>query len=274
MQWKTISSEFLLKASQSWLRTPPENAQQLAAAFASALILRTPELINVFKDVDRGKFSGGDYQDCPIPVGSGEVLTSPMTHALTLELLFPYMRTAGKILDLGCGLGYLTQCFGRLNPRARVLGVDIYVKIIEKARELSELGNLEFLACEAFEVLEEDFEAVNVGFAATEELFGTLKEKLCATGTLLCPVHRDGGVLWILYREQQENVIGDWAFSPMVRAEDLSESLGILENSIRELYRETEGKFGRKPNLQELPQEIHRLLTERRKVLSRMRKAA
>jgi protein-L-isoaspartate(D-aspartate) O-methyltransferase len=91
------------------------------------------------------------YQDSPIPIGLGQTISAPHMHAHALEELLPYLVTPAasstasssvtvtsdgttstatapslanndtpplKLLDVGCGSGYLTACLGRwLKPR-------------------------------------------------------------------------------------------------------------------------------------------------------------
>lgn len=65
------------------------------------------------------------YDDSPQPIGYGATISAPHMHAFTLEELLPslllsdYPTRPLKILDVGCGSGYLTAVFGRMIQQSR-----------------------------------------------------------------------------------------------------------------------------------------------------------
>lgn len=60
----------------------------------------------------------------------------------------PYKR----ILDIGCGTGYLTFKLAELFPQAEVIGIDLAPGMIEVAKEKSNFGNVHFLISDAEEL--------------------------------------------------------------------------------------------------------------------------
>jgi protein-L-isoaspartate(D-aspartate) O-methyltransferase len=49
------------------------------------------------------------YTDAPQPIGHAATISAPHMHAAACEHLLPVLPTEGaKILDVGCGSGYLT----------------------------------------------------------------------------------------------------------------------------------------------------------------------
>lgn len=63
------------------------------------------------------------------------------------EAIEKCIRDRTRILDVGCGLGYLTSWYARINPVCHVVGVDYSEKTVRQARRLAgHLGirNIEF----------------------------------------------------------------------------------------------------------------------------------
>jgi protein-L-isoaspartate(D-aspartate) O-methyltransferase len=57
-------------------------------------------------------------------------------HACALEYLHENATKANaKILDVGCGSGYLSALFSRMNPTAHVLGVDYIPQLVALSKE-------------------------------------------------------------------------------------------------------------------------------------------
>jgi protein-L-isoaspartate(D-aspartate) O-methyltransferase len=98
--------------------------------------------------VDRGNYTppigGESYEDSPQSIGFGQTISAPHMHAFALEYMLPVLKVhsiffvlirfvviflilkkeGAKVLDVGCGSGYLTAVIARLNPTASVYGID------------------------------------------------------------------------------------------------------------------------------------------------------
>ncbi|CAM9625070.1 unnamed protein product, partial [Heterosigma akashiwo] len=63
--------------------------------------------------VDRGNYAPSNadaYDDRPLPIGFGATISAPHMHATALELLSEQItRPNSRVLDVGCGSGYLRQ---------------------------------------------------------------------------------------------------------------------------------------------------------------------
>ena len=84
------------------------------------------------------------YEDAPRYIGYGATISAPHMHATVLESLrtliqvllyrhhigfsskyFPVMQKPNsKVLDVGCGSGYLLVAISHLNPTSSVFGID------------------------------------------------------------------------------------------------------------------------------------------------------
>jgi len=77
-------------------------------------------------------------QDSPSPIGHQATISAPHMHAHALEQVIGAIEgvDAPRILDVGCGSGYLTACFGRLiqdKPQGKVM--------FQLLRRLSHIGS-------------------------------------------------------------------------------------------------------------------------------------
>lgn len=74
-------------------------------------------------------------------MGNGQNLTSPVMHAICLELINDHFDPKFQhYLDIGCGLGYSTflisEYLKQKNLHAKVIGIDIYQNFINKANRI------------------------------------------------------------------------------------------------------------------------------------------
>ncbi len=73
--------------------------------------LKTPKIIEAFKQIDRVDFVLEEYKadayiNAPLPIGFGQTISQPLTVAFMIELLQP--KTSEKILEIGSGSGWQT----------------------------------------------------------------------------------------------------------------------------------------------------------------------
>ena len=98
-------------------------------------LLRTKELEDAFRSIDRADFAPEDYkveayEDYPLPIGFGQTISQPTTVAFMLELLD--LKKGNNVLDVGSGSGWATALIAEIvKPKGKVWGVEIIPELVE-----------------------------------------------------------------------------------------------------------------------------------------------
>lgn len=89
------------------------------------------------KSVDRGDFCPrSPYSDSPKDIGFGATISAPHMHAHSLEILESVLKDGAKVLDVGCGSGYLTAVFAKLvGENGKVVGIDHIQGLVQLSRQ-------------------------------------------------------------------------------------------------------------------------------------------
>jgi protein-L-isoaspartate(D-aspartate) O-methyltransferase len=183
------------------------NQLELVDHLRQAHIIQTPAVQHVMEQIDRAHYCPTQaYQDAPQPIGKGQTISAPHMHAHALEELYQSLskrrqQTAAplKVLDVGCGSGYLTACLGKwmqsssLGP-GRVLGMDIHSFLVEQTRHNLQKHDGDLLKDHTIQLQvangwegwpsEAPFDAIHVG-AAAETFPLTLARQLQPDGGLM-----------------------------------------------------------------------------------------
>ena len=159
--------------------------------------------------LDRGDYAPKDpYLDRPQFIGYGKkknitTISAPHMHAHALEFLCGSVNVRDcRVLDVGCGSGYLTCAFAKLNPMAKVIGIDVIKEMVllsdENIRkndaELLDSGRIVLSERDGWEGYEEHgpYDLIHVGAAAASIPRNLLKQ-LKVGGKMFIPVGPDGG---------------------------------------------------------------------------------
>ncbi|MBS3815588.1 MAG: protein-L-isoaspartate(D-aspartate) O-methyltransferase [Hadesarchaea archaeon] len=134
---------------------PKNNSEELVERLQRMGYLKTPRIIDAFRNVLREKFvpekmKDDAYLDQPFPIGRGQTISAPSMIAIMLEVLQP--REGDKVLEIGTGSGYNAALM------AEIIGKSGELYTMERLKEISEFGrsNLEKIGYESINVITGD----------------------------------------------------------------------------------------------------------------------
>jgi protein-L-isoaspartate(D-aspartate) O-methyltransferase len=201
------------------------NQREMVDRLMQAQIIKSQAVKEVMNEVDRQHYiPQNPYQDAPQGIGMGQTISAPHMHAHVLEEILPSVQSSKrevvKILDVGCGSGYLTATFGRwfkpadghdssrsiLQRKGLVYGMDIQSNLVFLTQrniqagdsDLLKSGTVQLKVGNGWEGWSEaaPFDAIHVG-AAAAEFPVELARQLTVNGILIVPVGPNGGTQYL-----------------------------------------------------------------------------
>jgi len=116
----------------------PAGHDALVDDLVSSGVLRTAELVEAFRLIDRANFVLPEYKpkayaNKPLPIGFSQTISQPYTVAFMLELLQPKM--GHKVLEIGVGSGWQTTMLASVVGAAgSVIGMEVIPELCDFAR--------------------------------------------------------------------------------------------------------------------------------------------
>ncbi|MEK7555354.1 MAG: protein-L-isoaspartate(D-aspartate) O-methyltransferase [Patescibacteria group bacterium] len=198
--------------------------------------LKTPEIIEAFKQIDRADFVPEEYKadayvNAPLPIGFNQTISQPLVVAFMLELLEP--KAGEKILDVGAGSGWKTALLAKIagNPPTgggKVIGIERIPELKEMAeKNISKCGFLQEKTVEVIlgdgsngYVEEAPYDKIIAGAAAQTEIPNVWKEQLKIGGRIVAPVGNSIVVIDKINKDEyeQKEHFG-FSFVPLIKGE-------------------------------------------------------
>lgn len=178
-------------------------------------LAKSARVIKAFEETDRIHFTNGaagTYNDNPLGIGLSQTISAPHMHAMCLELMASHTpETEARVLDVGCGSGYLTAALARLvGDRGLVVGIDRFQALVDRSRgnieasfgvPLSEIPTIKLALADGWKGFAEHapYHTIHVG-AAASAIPKPLLEQLVIGGRLIIPVGEDDQSLMVIDR--------------------------------------------------------------------------
>jgi protein-L-isoaspartate(D-aspartate) O-methyltransferase len=101
-------------------------------------IINNEKVVAIMKRINRKDFLGptNPLINSPQPLKLNQTISAPHIHGKALETLIQSCVPGNRVLDVGCGSGYLVACFCKLlevnkNPSSKVVAIDIYSGLVD-----------------------------------------------------------------------------------------------------------------------------------------------
>ncbi|KAI5303510.1 hypothetical protein KEM56_007472 [Ascosphaera pollenicola] len=180
-------------------------------------------MLNNAVQVDRGDYCpDGPYVDSPQPIGYAATISAPHIHAHSISMIAKYIKPTSRVLDIGCGSGYVTHVLAQLivdraedrsQATGYAVGIDHIPELVDFAthnvsksvsgRDFLESGKIRFVLGDGRSGFTPSapYDAIHVGAAAVK-LHDELVEQLACPGAMYIPVEDEEKKILDIINEQ------------------------------------------------------------------------
>jgi len=165
------------------------------------------------------------YEDSPQTIGFNATISAPHMHAHALSNLEPFLGEGSKVLDVGCGSGYLTGVLAHLvGPTGKVVGIDHIRGLVDQSIsnlskdgfQIDNEGNASGLKVVLGDGRkgwkdEAPYDAIHVG-AAAPFMPQDLIDQLKAPGRMFIPVGTSFQSIWQVDKKENGDVVKEELF--------------------------------------------------------------
>eukprot|EP00043_Microstomoeca_roanoka_P005602 m.56829 g.56829 ORF g.56829 m.56829 type:complete len:232 (-) comp13034_c1_seq1:85-780(-) len=192
----------------AWRCTGRTN-DQLVSNLREAGIIKHGDVDLAMRSTDRANFvlsRGAAYEDAPQPIGYASTISAPHMHAYALEGLRDKLHRGCRVLDIGCGSGYLVEAFSHMvGPDGVVVGIEHIPELAEMSKtnlrkspsmsERMDSGSVHVYHGDGFKGWADlgPYDAIHVG-AAPPTIPKDLVDQLKPDGVMVLPVGPEYGL--------------------------------------------------------------------------------
>ncbi len=170
--------------------------EELIDSLVQKGVLKDPNIIKAFREVDRSYFVKEEYKDlsyidAPLSIGEDQTISQPFTVAFMLELLSA--KRGDRVLDIGSGSGYTTALLSKIvGESGEVIALERIDRLIDFAKSnLKRVGIKNFRLLKAKEgsvgLKGELFDRILVS-ASSDTLPKELLDQLKEGGVIVIPI--------------------------------------------------------------------------------------
>jgi protein-L-isoaspartate(D-aspartate) O-methyltransferase len=197
-------------------KTPNKANSDMIADLEKRGVIKRSNVKEAMLSTDRGDYAPSNsgkaaYEDSPLPIGMSATISAPHMHAHALDLLADRLVSGARVLDIGCGSGYVASCMARMvGAEGLVIGIDHLKPLVDLALEnirktdgdLLDSGQLVVLHGDGWKGCPQDtlFDCIHVG-AAAETIPTALMEQLNHGGRMVIPVGKQSQYFYQIDRK-------------------------------------------------------------------------